>query len=361
MAESIEFAMHLLGHVLVRRDPPAARHRRAYHLDLAAVVEFVGPARYRVGRMLVQRRKLFPFRFRQDAACDAMLDDGFVRRSGLEQLGRQRIQFCISLVVDDEPLVAVEHAQALGHVVQGGVEPDVLDLHVLRRPFPLVQLTKVQDRDRQANSRQRKEKGERDRVALRPDALEEGRNRDVDGERAHDIVQAPLDLVRLELIVTAHAALLVGQRRIDRSQQLPVVDGRERGSRAAVRGRGERLDHVGHRRVDGRRRDVAARTPDPAQDQRAVLAKLLVEAFDRMGAERGRDGRVLAELGPQPRVVGHERVDQLKNGGFLFHLLVDERLQAGGVEITRDRRADGAGEDQIDDQNPPGFRAKKSE
>ena len=96
--------------------------------------------------------------------------------------------------------------------------------------FALVQLAEMEDRDRQANPGEGEEQRERDGMALRLDALQETADRDVDRERAHDIIQAPLEFVRLELIVTIHAALLAGERGIDRAQDLPVVDRRERRS-----------------------------------------------------------------------------------------------------------------------------------
>ena len=42
--------------------------------------------------------------------------------------------------------------------------------------------------------------------------------------------------------------------------------------------------------------DLPALAPDPAQDECATCARLLVEGFDRVRAEGGRDGRVLPEL-----------------------------------------------------------------
>jgi hypothetical protein len=160
--------------------------------------------------------------------------------------------------------------------------------------------------------------------------------------------------------MTGHAALLIGERRIDRAQDLAVVDGDERRARAAVGGLREGFDGLGHLGVDRRRGDVPARASDPTQHKRGVRAELLVEGLDRMGTECRRHRRVLAELRAQARIIGHERVDKLKRGRLFIDLLGDERHQARPIEMTRHRGADGTGEDQIDNENPPGLRANKS-
>ncbi len=44
------------------------------------------------------------------------------RRARARQFGGQRIDICIRLVADDEPVLAVEHRKAAPHVVEGCLE-----------------------------------------------------------------------------------------------------------------------------------------------------------------------------------------------------------------------------------------------
>ena len=77
--------------------------------------------------MLAQRSKLFIDGDRALVALeqpvhDAMANNGFVRRADLQQLRRQAIQAGITVVANDQALVAVEHAQAMRHVFERGVD-----------------------------------------------------------------------------------------------------------------------------------------------------------------------------------------------------------------------------------------------
>jgi hypothetical protein len=66
----------------------------------------------------------------EEAFGDAILHDLAQRRARTRLLPRQSVHLGISLVADKNFLIAVEHAQALRHVVEGGVEPDVLFLRL---------------------------------------------------------------------------------------------------------------------------------------------------------------------------------------------------------------------------------------
>ena len=61
----------------------------------------------------------------EDAVGDPVRDDRFVRCAGLQQFRRQAIQAGIAVVADDQTLVAVEHAQAMGHVFERGIEAQI--------------------------------------------------------------------------------------------------------------------------------------------------------------------------------------------------------------------------------------------
>ena len=45
-------------------------------------------------------------------------DDRLVRRAGFQEFGRQAIEARVTFVADDQALIAVEHAQAVRHVLQ---------------------------------------------------------------------------------------------------------------------------------------------------------------------------------------------------------------------------------------------------
>ena len=74
-----------------------------------------------------------------------MLDDVEQRRARLGQLRRQVVHAHIGGVADDQLLLAVAHAQALGHVVEGGIEPQVLhfQLQLLRQQLGLLGVQKL--------------------------------------------------------------------------------------------------------------------------------------------------------------------------------------------------------------------------
>ena len=91
-----------------------------------------------------------------------MLDDCLVRYPRFQQCGWQRIHFGIALIADDQPLVGVEHAQALRHVVQGGVKSDVLGAQLRGDELALAQVKEMGDGNDQSDRRQRHEETERD-------------------------------------------------------------------------------------------------------------------------------------------------------------------------------------------------------
>ena len=119
-----------LGDVLVRRHPAAALHRLPRDADQAAVGKLVDPAGNFLGRMLPQRAELFVHRAGalfalEEAVHDAMRDDRFVRGPDLQQFRRQAVQAGVTVVANNQALVAVEHAQAVRHVFQRRVEAQI--------------------------------------------------------------------------------------------------------------------------------------------------------------------------------------------------------------------------------------------
>ena len=118
----------LLGDVVMRGHGAAVGHRLGGHGDVAAIAQLVGilghslpgDALDPVSEQLVGA--LAP----EFTLGDAMLDDLAQCRAGFHLLGRQPVHLGIALVAHDEPLLAVVHGQALQHVVEGGIELDIL-------------------------------------------------------------------------------------------------------------------------------------------------------------------------------------------------------------------------------------------
>src|SRR5581483_191784 len=120
----------------------------------------------------------------EDAVRDAVPDDVLVRRAGLRELVRQRIHARVALVADDEAALPVEHAEALAHVVERGVEADVLRRQAGGGALALAELAAVQDRERKADAGEREEETGGERVAFVQEAAQEGAGRNVDDEGA---------------------------------------------------------------------------------------------------------------------------------------------------------------------------------
>jgi len=107
--------------------PAAARHRLAVDRDEAPVAGRGHPCRgapfgdllqagFDIGVGIAQKR----------ADLDAMGDEVAHRRAGPRMLGPHAVHRDKALVAEDEPRGAVEHAQALRHVVERGFhQPDV--------------------------------------------------------------------------------------------------------------------------------------------------------------------------------------------------------------------------------------------
>ena len=124
-----------LGDVLMRRHPAAVGHRPVDDQDDAPVGGFRLPrswcspcaieARSSCRYSSILRAKL-PLR-------DAVFEQAGQRGAGLRHLGRQIVHFQVAPVADHQPLVAVEHAQALRHVVERDPHAPVVGAQPLRQ------------------------------------------------------------------------------------------------------------------------------------------------------------------------------------------------------------------------------------
>ena len=115
-----------LGDVLVREHAPAVRHQLLCNVDDAPVgkIMHLGFDLAVFGEEIV--REPLGLSRRVAAAGDAILQDLAHIGAGPHLLGREAVHLRIERVANHEPLLAVEHGQALRHVVHGRIELRVL-------------------------------------------------------------------------------------------------------------------------------------------------------------------------------------------------------------------------------------------
>ena len=164
--------------------------------------------------------------------------------------------------------------------------------------------------------------------ALHQIGAQERASGNIDRKGAHDVVDMPLRLVRLQPVVAVDTAFLGRCGRVDGTEDQVVSDGEKARPRRWIGLALEQLDGCRHGRVGRRRRDRPSRSADPLQAQDVVGVAHAVEQLDGMGAERRWDRHlVAAEVAANFGVVGHERVDELQRGGFLLALAGDVPAQ----------------------------------
>jgi hypothetical protein len=140
--DTVAVALHLRAaqfrNVLVGRDPAATLHRLVDHGNDPAVLRFdhgLG------GLALAHREPQFgtvAVRISgKTAALDPVAEEVTERAAGLRDFGGKPVHLDVAPVAHDQSGLRVEHAQALGHVVERGVEQDVVLARGARaRPAP---------------------------------------------------------------------------------------------------------------------------------------------------------------------------------------------------------------------------------
>ncbi len=125
----LDLRLALLGDVFMRGDPAAAGHRAVPDLERASVHQFDDAVFRLVGnRDVGAPLKIFIARHGGKAAgFEAQVDDLDQRHAGADALGRNIIHLDKAIVADDQPVVGIEEAEPLRHVVDGGVELEVPD------------------------------------------------------------------------------------------------------------------------------------------------------------------------------------------------------------------------------------------
>ena len=120
-----------LGDVVVGGDPAAVAHRVVEHGDGAPVGHL-----NQLGMRCASRKRLEHLR---DVSVDvagkgagrlAVFEQSAKRATGFHHFARQAVHAPVTLVADHQATLAVEHQQRLRHVVDGGLEPQVLRLEL---------------------------------------------------------------------------------------------------------------------------------------------------------------------------------------------------------------------------------------
>jgi hypothetical protein len=117
-----------LGDVLERGDPPAVGGGLVHGSDDASVAQLlhVGGGHVVGGYGQARPNILLGIAARVDSAGDAVLENLAQGRARLHLVEGQTVHLGIATVADGQPLLAVEHADGLLHVLERGVEALVL-------------------------------------------------------------------------------------------------------------------------------------------------------------------------------------------------------------------------------------------
>ncbi len=176
--------------------------------------------------------------------------------------------------------------------------------------------------------------------------------RRIDRKCAHHVVELP-GLLGLDPVVAVDAALIAGDRRVDRAKGLVAADLHKPRHRHGVRFADKGFDDLGHMRVRGGCRDRSPGPPDPLDAHGVFGAARTVEQRDRVGPKGCRNRRPFGvEFLAQVRVIADEGIDELQRGGLLVGLVFDKGVQAGLIEpVSRDN---GKRDREKDDPDQPG-------
>jgi hypothetical protein len=123
----LAFGKKLIGHVGMRRDPAAARHRPADQRNGPSVLDLdrlgLGPACSHLTQAI---RNVLIGIAGERRGRNTMREKFAQRRSEVRQFGIQVVHLGVALVAEHKPRRAVEHAQALRHVIERGLHRAVL-------------------------------------------------------------------------------------------------------------------------------------------------------------------------------------------------------------------------------------------
>ena len=124
---------------------------------------------------------------------------------------------------DIAPISRIPDSNRKGHVLDDGIEKFLGATELCGGRIESFQLPEMNKRDRQARKCQSEEETQSDAGALSRYGAQKRRHRDVNHERADNVVEMPPRFIGLENVVTANATLFVRDGRIDCAEhQFPI-------------------------------------------------------------------------------------------------------------------------------------------
>ena len=313
------FGPALLGDVLVQRHPAAALHRTVQDGDHPAVGQFHRHgARLALGNLRTQLRDV-ALRVGPEGPHGFPLLEQFVQRGArLREVRREPIELQVALVAHHEAARLVEHAQAVRHVVERGVEAQILGLQRLARllePHPPPHAVARDEQDQQREQASDETIGAPPELNIGEDFMRRHSDRDDQGKILGPAIslQAPNAVTVLGIVVVP----------AERRRCVPLEQLRT----------GEiRADQIGRRSTH--RADDAVQAHD-ADECVAPDVDRLIELGEVLRIERCRDDAVERAIRFAQRA---REMDAELLGSAADHRLADDELVGAGLgEVTEVR------------------------
>ena len=116
----------LFGDVDMGRDPAAIGHRPvADGIDVAVAQHVLDVIRLPLGDFVEPGLDILLGVLRRFSGADPRFEYRAQRRAGLDLLGTETVHLAVTLIADDQALLAIEHAQAVRHVLERGMQQEI--------------------------------------------------------------------------------------------------------------------------------------------------------------------------------------------------------------------------------------------
>src|SRR5882724_11376314 len=125
---------------------------------------------------------------------------------------------------DIAPISRVLDGNRHGHVLDDAIEKVLSANELCSGRIECFQLSEMNERNRQARECQCEEETQSDAGTLPHYGMHKGRDRDIDHERADNVVEMPLRFVGLECVMTVNATLFVRDGGINCAEHQFAVD-----------------------------------------------------------------------------------------------------------------------------------------
>ena len=133
---NLGFRLSALGNVFVGHDPSAIRHRLINDRNFALIRRFHDVRSFFAQRQLGQKRGPILLEIaKQMASLGAVLKEFGQRAAWFHDGAREIVHLYVLVVANKDPLVLVEHEEALRHIVECRIESGVLLLQIVLTAF----------------------------------------------------------------------------------------------------------------------------------------------------------------------------------------------------------------------------------